>query len=87
LVARGQSEEAENHYRRALAIKEKLLGAASPDVALTRNNLGKLLTNMGRSAEAVPLLEAAVVALETRLPPGHPHLSAARENLRNASRS
>jgi len=87
LAALGQVEEAENHYRRALAIKEKLLGAGNPDVALTRNILGKLLTDMGRPTEALPLLEAAVAALDSRLPPGHPHLSAARGNLRNARRS
>ncbi len=87
LAARGQVEEGENHYRRALAIKEKLLGADNPDVALTRNNLGKLLADMERPAEALPLIEAAVAVLESRLPPGHPHLSAARGNLRNTRRS
>jgi tetratricopeptide (TPR) repeat protein len=35
MAARGALREAEEHYRRALAIKEELLGVDSPDVALT----------------------------------------------------
>lgn len=87
LAARGRQQEAEEHYRHALAIKEKLLGADNPDVALTRNNLGKLLTEMGRPTEAVPLLQTAVGVLAKHLPSSHPHLAAARKNLRNASES
>jgi tetratricopeptide (TPR) repeat protein len=86
LAARGQYQEAEEHYRRALAIKEKLLGADSPDVALTRHNLGNLMNRAGRYSEAVPLLENAVMVLEKRLAPLHPHLTLARENLQNAIR-
>jgi len=87
LAARGHYLEAERQYQRALAIKEKVLGAESLDVALTRNSFGMLLTDLGRPAEAVPLLEPAVAILEGCLGPSHPHLSAARENLRNAIRS
>jgi eukaryotic-like serine/threonine-protein kinase len=59
----GAFPEAEEHYWRALAIKEKLLGADPPDAALTRHNLGNLLNRTGRVAEAVPLLEGAVAVL------------------------
>jgi hypothetical protein len=59
----------------------------SLDVALTHNNLGRLLTDLGRPDETVPLLEAAVAVLEDRLAPRHPHLSTVRKNLRNAIRS
>lgn len=41
LDVRGRVAEAEQHYRRAAAIKERLLGGASPDLALTYNNLGR----------------------------------------------
>ena len=58
-----------------------------PDVALTRNNLGKLLNEMGRPVEAVPMLAAAVAVLEKRLPAGHPSLALARDNLGKAIRS
>jgi hypothetical protein len=46
LAARGRQGEAEKHYRRALSIKLKLLGDDNPDVALTRNNLRKMLDGM-----------------------------------------
>ncbi len=80
-AARGGHEEAEASYRRALAIHEQALGADSPSVALTCNNLGRLLIDLGRSAEAAPLLARALSTL-SRLPEGHPHLEAARENFR-----
>lgn len=84
LARRGFLQEAEEHYRRALAIKEKLLDEDSVDIALTRNNLGRLLAEAGRPAEALTLLRQAVASLENRLAPGHPHLEAARKNLRDA---
>ena len=34
--SQGKSKEAENLYKRALAIKEKVLGSDNPDLALTR---------------------------------------------------
>src|SRR5207253_11370374 len=37
LVTKRNYQEAEENYRRALSIKERLLGADSPDVALTRS--------------------------------------------------
>jgi tetratricopeptide (TPR) repeat protein len=81
LAARGAAEPL---YRRALMMQERMLGNSHPEVALLRNNLGRLLTDTGRSGKAVPLLENAVSILESRLLPGHPHLSRACENLRNA---
>ena len=45
-------DEAEALFRRALALKEKLLGADHPDVAVTLNNLGLLLKKQGKLAEA-----------------------------------
>ncbi len=77
--------EAERCYRRALAIKERLFGRDSPDAALTSNNLGKLLTRMGRPDEAIPLLQQALAVFEARLTPGHPHLAVVRKNLQEAT--
>ena len=84
LVAQGNYKEAEENYRRALSIKERLLGADSPYVALTCSNLGSLLTVLGRRSESVPLLVSAIAILETRLTRAHPQLVLARENPRKA---
>ncbi len=84
LVTERNYQEAEENYRRALSIKERLLGADSTDVALTCSNLGSLLTVLGRRSESVPLLKSAIAILETRLTPAHPQLVLARENLRTA---
>jgi len=81
---RGRPAEAELHYRRSMAIKERLLGNASLDLALTRSNLGRLLHTGGESREAVTLLRQAVVTMQSQLPADHPHLLAARRNLRQA---
>jgi Tetratricopeptide repeat len=71
-------------YRRSLAMQEKLFGVDHPDVALTCNNLGHLMINLGRPKAAALLLERAVSILETRVSPAHPHLALARNNLRRA---
>ena len=86
LAAAGSTAEAEEHYRRALAMKESVFGGDYPAVALTSSNLGRLLIDSGRG-EGVALLERAVAILETRLAPEHPHLAAARDNLRRAKSS
>jgi hypothetical protein len=80
----GDHREAERCYRPALAIRELIHSSGSIDVALTRNNLGKLLTGIGRGDEALPLLASAVAVLEARLDRNHPHLATARANLRAA---
>jgi hypothetical protein len=65
-------------------IKINLLGPGNPDVALTEQNLGGQLHRLGRSEEAVPLLQSAVAVLKARLIPGHPTLLIALANLRQA---
>ncbi|MGC1649203.1 MAG: tetratricopeptide repeat protein, partial [Candidatus Sulfotelmatobacter sp.] len=84
LCARGDLDQSEKLYRRALAIKEKLLGEDSPDAALTLNNLGALLTRAGRPEEAAGLLQRAVTILHDQVAPDHPHLALARTNLEGA---
>jgi Tfp pilus assembly protein PilF len=84
LCVRGDVDQAEPLYRRALAIKESLLGAGSPDTALTLNNLGALLNRAGRPEEAADLLGRAVTVLQHQVAPDHPHLALARANLESA---
>ena len=69
LAARGHYQEGEEHYRRSLEIKEKLLGAEYPDAALTRHNLGNMINPEGRFAEAVPLLGRNRMPSSTSLRP------------------
>ena len=84
LCSRGDLDEAERLYMRALTIKEMLLGTVSPEAALTRNNLGALLSRKGRPKEAAAMLQSAVETLQSRLAPDHPHLAFARANLESA---
>jgi len=48
-------------------MQRKAAAPRSPDVALVRNNLGKLLISVGRPREAVPLLKSAHAILAGRL--------------------
>jgi tetratricopeptide (TPR) repeat protein len=73
--------EAEPLYRRALALKESLFGAAHPDIAVTLNNLGVLLKSLGRRAEAAEIYARGLAIFEDALPAGHPKLKAIKTNL------
>ena len=72
------SEAAEQTYRRALVLKEALLGSDNPDTALTAYNPGVLLLDMGRNDEATELIEGALRVFEGSLGADHPHTQIAR---------
>jgi tetratricopeptide (TPR) repeat protein len=55
-----QGPEHPSVYRRALVLKEKLLGANHPDVALTLNNLAVLCKQEGRYDKAAALYQRAL---------------------------
>ena len=76
--AKGNMAETERLFRSCLALKEKLLGPAHPDVAITANNLAVLLAGENRWDEAEALLRRAIDVLEQAVPPGHPKLTASR---------
>ena len=59
----GDLDEAEVHYRRALAIREKTIGRMDPDYANNLDNLGVLLGQRGDYEESE---ECFVEALEIR---------------------
>jgi tetratricopeptide (TPR) repeat protein len=77
----GQPQRSEHLYRQALAIKEDLLGADHPEVALVANNLGTLLHQQHRATEAANLLRRALTIAENSYPPGHPTTTGIRRNL------
>jgi tetratricopeptide (TPR) repeat protein len=77
----GQYGKAEPLCQRALAIREKALGSAHPDVAQSRNNLAELYRVQGRYPEAEPLYQRALAMLEKALGPEHPDVPTSLNNL------
>jgi Flp pilus assembly protein TadD len=80
----GEADPAEAGYRRALALKERVLGPEHPELAPTLNNLAMLL---GPGNEAEALLRRAIALLEANVEPDHPNLVACRENLASTVRT
>ena len=65
--AQGKYSEAEGLFKRALAIREKALGASHPDVGQTLHNLANLYLNQGKYSEAEGLYKRALVIREKAL--------------------
>jgi tetratricopeptide (TPR) repeat protein len=63
-VAQQKYDEAEGLYRRAMAIREKVLGEGHPDVAHTLTNLSLVYTLQRRFAEAEGVLRRALAIQE-----------------------
>ena len=80
-AAKGRYLEAEPLYKHALAIREKLLGPDSPDLAASLNDLGELYRVQGRNAEAEPLYKRAIAILEKAIGPEHPVVAQCLNNL------
>jgi len=78
---RAQCAEAEPLYRRALEIKEKVLGPEHPSTATSLNNLAALCRAQGRYAEAEPLFRRALEIREKVLGPEHPDTAGSLNNL------
>ena len=70
-ACRGQSGEAEKHYRAALELRQKSRGAAGSGVADTEAALGRLLTGRGAYEEADRLLRDALAIRRKSLPSPH----------------
>jgi tetratricopeptide (TPR) repeat protein len=56
----GRHEDAEPHYREALAARAAALGPDDPEVASTAHNLGACLGNLGQHAEALAFHKQAL---------------------------
>jgi tetratricopeptide (TPR) repeat protein len=67
--------EAEPLLRRALAVREQVLGPEHPDVATSLDNLAQLYGATGRPAEAEPLYRRALAVRERALGPEHPRFA------------
>ena len=71
LEGMGRYAEARKHYERALALRERLFGAGSVQVALTLTSLGNVLRSLGRYPEARERLERALVLEQEGVGPTH----------------
>lgn len=81
LRSRGTYEDAIAQYRRALDIRERLLGPVHPEVAKTLNALANLLRDYGKPEEAYPALVRALEIREGSLGADHPEVAATWNNL------
>ncbi|RJP18113.1 MAG: TIR domain-containing protein [Candidatus Omnitrophota bacterium] len=81
LKYRARYKEAEMLYRRALAIREKVLGGEHPDTATSLNNLAGLYNSQGRYEEAEPLCRRALAIREKVLGGEHPDTAISLNNL------
>jgi tetratricopeptide (TPR) repeat protein len=73
--------------QRALADRERVLGADHPQALTSRNNLAYAYRSAGRLGEAIPMFEQALADRERVLGAGHPDTLASRNNLAGAYRS
>ena len=67
--------------RSAIEISEKSLGPDHPSVAIRLNNLGQLLQDTNRLADAEPLMRRALAIAEQSLGPDHPSVGTCLHNL------
>jgi Tfp pilus assembly protein PilF len=70
-----QTAFAEEIYRRALDAVNKIDTKANPEVGLIINNLGRLMQDQGKFAEAAVLYQQSLETLEKRLGADHPRLA------------
>jgi hypothetical protein len=72
----GHWNEAEAHFRRAIAIAEKALGPEHPDTRRYQSRYARLLLDTGRAANALALAETALATHEASLGTNHPSTEA-----------
>ena len=79
--------DAESLYRRALAIREQMLGAGHPSVAHTLTNIAIAQYAQGRINEAEASYSRALTLLEQSLGASHPAVRPRRGRLRAQRRA
>jgi len=78
---------AETLFKRALAIREKVLGADHRDVAISLNNLAVLYQRQGRHTDLEPLHKRALAIFEKALGAEHPDVAISLDNLASLYKS
>jgi tetratricopeptide (TPR) repeat protein len=81
LDSRGAYSTVEPLYRRALEIRQRMLGADHPSTATRYNNVASNLNAQGKYEEAEPLYRGALEILKATLPPTHPHIETVQTSL------
>src|ERR1700679_102716 len=84
--SQGRYQEAEPLCKRALAIREKLLGPNHPVVATELNNLAVLYDKHDKYSEAEPLFNRALAVKERVFGPNHLEVAAGLDNLASLDR-
>jgi tetratricopeptide (TPR) repeat protein len=82
-----QYEEAEQMYRQAQQLMEKVLGQEHPDTLGSMNNLASVLGSQGKYAEAEGMHRQALQLREKVLGQEHPDTLTSMNNLAEALRS
>jgi tetratricopeptide (TPR) repeat protein len=81
LQGQGKRAHAEPLFRKALAVREEVLGPKHPDTATSYNNLAVNLHLQGHAREAEPLFREALAIWEEVLGPKHPDTAFGYTNL------
>jgi len=74
-------EEALVHFRKALALKEKLVGPEDQDIAVSLTNIGIVLQYLDQVDQAVDHFQRALAIREKALGPTHPEVADSLQNL------
>jgi tetratricopeptide (TPR) repeat protein len=80
----GDTLNALEWYRKALAIQEKVLDQDSPDTAMTYNNIGEVFRQQGNYSLALPEYIKAYQILVKKFGESHRNTKAVRNNLARA---
>ncbi|CAN0251232.1 unnamed protein product, partial [Ectocarpus sp. 4 AP-2014] len=75
VLSQGKYTEADPLYLRAIEIRERVLGAEHPDLAISLGARGQLLNAQGKYEEAEPLYERSQAIREKVLGPEHPDVA------------
>ncbi len=81
---RGKYRDAEPLCKRALEIREKVLGSDHPDVAKQLNNLALLCQNQGKYEEVERYYQRALDIYESKLGQDDPNVAKTKNNLASA---
>jgi tetratricopeptide (TPR) repeat protein len=77
----GLFDQAEQHYRRTVELRERILGKEHADTLSADNNLGNLYREQGRFGEAEPILTSVLSVRQRVLGQDHPDTLVTMANL------
>ncbi|MEM7157059.1 MAG: serine/threonine-protein kinase [Myxococcota bacterium] len=81
LHTKRESLRALEHFRRALEIREAILGGDHPNVAHAENNIGESLRVQGKLEEALPHYQRSLAIEERVFGPDHPQVAGSLNNI------